>query len=163
MLSLMVTASPAFAPEAGVGLLALTDQIPGDEAVERSEWLEHMLGAHAWYVSSNIEVIAEAIAIFHQLDSGAGDTRMHLGGYAQASIRVLDALRPYYRFDGLWMDPEGDAFFDTSEEPPETNFANTVGMRWDVFTFAALKAELQRIDTATSASHRGTVQCAFTF
>lgn len=165
MVSASLRLEPMAVPGLGFGLTALTDQIPADptSAARKDEIFEHILGAHAFYTPGWLELIAEGVVIFHSLEDIRAEPLVHAGGYALVAVRAL-TLRPYYRLDLIWIDPAGDPFFATAAEPPESLIGHTVGARWDVSVYAALKAELRRVDSIDGdAATEAAVQLSFTF
>ncbi len=155
MLSLLATFEPAALPGFGVGASVLFDHIPEDASVGRFEQTQEIIaGINARYVDDSLEAIAEWFIIDHQ--SIEGDSQ-HDGGYAQLAY-AFDWIKPYYRFDFLNIE-SGDTFFANTA----TARQQTLGIRFDLFTYAAVKTEYRYLDSDLGPEHTGVLQVSFTF
>jgi len=155
MLSLLATFEPAALPGFGAGASILFDHIPEDASVGRFEQTQEIIaGVNARYIDDSLEVIAEWFFIDHQ--SIEGD-RQHDGGYAQLAY-ACDWIKPYYRFDFLNIE-SGDTFFASTATAKQ----QTLGIRFDIFSYAALKTEYRYSDSDLGPEHTGVVQASFTF
>ena len=151
-------ASPSFVPGLSVGVNGWLDFLPSDDPRARpANSAEVIAGASAAYVASPVELLAEVSVIGHQF--GAAPTSLTVGGYAQLGW-AFGSLKPYYRLDFVRAPPGGDRYF--GDEDQDT-LNHTLGCRWDVQTFVALKIEASRLDVAGAIDNRGTLQLAFAF
>jgi hypothetical protein len=155
MLALLITWESEALHGLGLGGSVVFDHIPNNPAAGRLEETQEIIGGlNFYYIDDTLEAIVEWFLIDHQ--SIEGD-RQHNGGYAQLAYSIGD-LKPYYRFDFLNVET-GDTFFaDTS-----TARQQTVGIRYDVFPYAAVKTEYRYQDADSGLSHTGTIQVSFAF
>jgi hypothetical protein len=106
----------------------------------RPEIDEQIAAAHAVWDRENPEVIAEVTRIRHE-QVGGGPAATSLGYYIQAAYRLPDPARlwkPYFRFEHIDIPSEDQAFAGI----PVLD-GTTVGIRYDVITYAAVKAEMR--------------------
>jgi hypothetical protein len=136
--NLWLGVTPHVLPGLQLGGAVVIDTIPPDPARPGREDALHerILGAFAVYPGTRLELLAEAFAILHESESGAG--RWDSSGlYAQAAF-AAGRFKPYYRFDLVRRD-DGDPYF----EPVTRDLAkHTVGLRVDPWSSLALKLEL---------------------
>jgi hypothetical protein len=95
--------------------------------------------AHAVYIRPNFEFMAEDGEI-RDLARGANKPQYTSGGYAQIS-RAFRSFRPFTRY--AWMNPN---FGDPNNAWAGRWVGPESGVRWDVNTFVALKAEYDHYD-----------------
>jgi hypothetical protein len=114
------------------------------------------------YTPGAPELIAEFANVHHQNMLGAGNLDSQ-GGYVQFAYRLPfndKKWKPYYRYDYIQV---------PGNEPILTAFKNqrnsTVGMRYEVSDFAALKAEYRNSspDPGKPRVNGAFFQTAFTF
>ena len=166
MLSLMATLEPT--EDLGIGFSVLTDRLPGDDTIDpsRAHRIEELiLGVHTYYQAYPYDLVAEILAIQHT-DHSVNRDFDHYGGYVQLGYS-LGSWKPYYRFDFLNTE-SGDPFYtDFSTGSPrfgsEDTTQHTVGVRWDVRTYLALKAEFRRLVNSSLRDSSATLQAAFAF
>ena len=168
MLSLMVTLEPK--EDLGIGFSVLSDRIPGDPALDpsRAKRIDELIfGAHTYYQAYPYDFIAEILAVQHDDHTSSQDFN-HYGGYVQLGY-ALGLWKPYYRFDFLNI-KSGDPYFTDFTAAPlqpirgaETTVQHTVGLRWDLRTYMALKAEYRYLRGSTLRDGATTVQASFAF
>jgi hypothetical protein len=116
---------------------------------------EDIAAAYLVYRTADVELLAEGVAMRH---ATGGTTTAVDGAYLQAS-RALGQLRPYVRFD----------LVDAAPADPLFGFLRrrdgvTVGVRWDVEEFTAVKLQASRLRrTGAPAMGRFEAQVAFAF
>lgn len=122
------------------------------------EWIQ---AAHVVWDKENPEVIAEFANVSHQ-PAGGGVTSNSQAWYVQVAYRLsaLDhKIKPYYRYEYIHI-PQSDAMFHAV---PSLS-GSTLGFRWDVSPFAALKFEYRHIRRPNEPIVDGFVgQTSFTF
>ena len=156
----VLSLAPASVPGLHFGINGYWDAIPPVSGVlGRSATLnERILGAHVVYLRDRLELLSEATRIEHgaALGSGQFDTT---GLYAQAGFQI-GLFKGYYRYDRLNVG-EGDPYYG----PLVVDVTrHTLGVRWDLITWAALKFEYHHIDQANLTSpHAYYTQGTFTF
>jgi hypothetical protein len=128
----------------------------------RPEYDEQIFAANAVWQRANVELIAEAADVRHELASG-GTTSSNFAYYAQAAYRLpAPALlwRPYYRFERINI-AATDPIFTTVPKL----VGSTIGVRYDITTFAAIKTEarIRRRDPNLPRANGWFFQVAFTF
>ena len=166
MLSLMATLEPT--EDFGVGFSVLTDRLPGNDAIDpsRASRIEELImGFHTYYQAYPYDLVAEILTIQHT-DHSVNQDFNHYGGYVQLGYS-LGSWKPYYRFDFLNTE-SGDPFYtDFNTGLPrfgsEDTTQHTVGVRWDLRTYVALKAEFRRLVNSSLRDSSATLQAAFAF
>jgi hypothetical protein len=159
--NLLVGVAPERIPGLKLGWHTYLDTIPPDatSAARDGDIDELILGGYLTYLRDNIEVLAEVSHIHHddEVSQRNFDTK---GLYLQGAYQLTERWKPYYRFDLIDFGKE-DPFF----APNAIDVAkHTAGLRWDPFTWNALKLEYSfsnrdnRQDT-----HAVTLQSAFAF
>jgi len=153
--------APAALPGLDLGAHVYVDKIPSDPGVvgREDQIPETIFGGYFVYLSGPWEVLVEGIGLRH-LDRSLETILWSGGGYAQLAYG-LGHWRPYYRYAKLVVE-EGDPFF-TGLPGVEDQDQHTFGIRFDWFTFVALKAEYRYDDARSGTSHAGTAQIAFAF
>ena len=130
---------------------------PVSGAVAR-EWIE---SAHLVWDRETPEFIAEFANVTHHPVNGGGTTNSQ-AFYVQAAWRLpfAKALKPYYRFDYMHV-PRSDAVF---KSVVPVFHSSTVGLRYDITSFAAFKVEYRDYTRRDLSSVRGIfTQTTFTF
>jgi hypothetical protein len=119
------------------GVTTYFDEFPESEDSARGPLDERILGGHFVYTRQGTEFLAELIQLHHRdpATEGAYDT---LGLYLQGAYQVR-RFKPYYRFDYLNVD-EADPLITTEQYDLQRH---TLGARWDVSTWLALKFEYE--------------------
>ena len=123
---------------------------------------ERIVAAHAVWQHEDPELIAEIADVRHE-QVGGGVTASNLAYYVQAAYRLPEPARlwkPYYRFEHITVEPT-DPIFTTV---PQLD-GSTIGVRYDVTTYAAVKSEV-RVRRRASDQPRANgwfLQIAFTF
>ena len=122
------------------------------------EWIQ---SAHIAWLKETPEVIAEFANVSHQ-PVGGGPSVHSQAFYAQAAYRLPGDARlwkPYYRFEYMHI-PQADAIFRSVP----SFAASTVGMRYDISSFAAFKMEYRHYNRRNLPSINGAfLQTSFTF
>ena len=122
------------------------------------EWIQ---SAHIAWLKETPEVIAEFANVSHQ-PVGGGPPVHSQAFYAQAAYRLPGDARlwkPYYRFEYMHI-PQANAIFRSVP----SFAASTVGMRYDISSFAAFKMEYRHYDRRSLPSINGAfLQTSFTF
>jgi hypothetical protein len=118
-----------------IGASLYRDKIDPNIGLPAREWIE---SAHIVWNKENPEFIAEFSNISHTA-VGTGHVSNTQAWYAQLAYRLsgnLRAWKPYYRYEYIHI-PRGDTIFASV---PELS-GSTVGVRYDISSFAALKFE----------------------
>ena len=141
-----------------VGGSVYRDHVTPLTAPPAREWIQ---SAHVVWNKETPEFIAEFANIRHTPIAG-GTSSNSQAFYAQTAYRLPVAQRlwkPYYRFEYTHI-PRSDAIFRAL---PSFN-ASTVGIRYDLSTFAALKFEYRRYNRFNLPAINGAFsQVSFTF
>jgi hypothetical protein len=118
----------------------------------------HRIAAvYAVYTTPSTEVLTEWLQLSHRR-AIAGGHHVSRGGYFQAS-RAIGAIRPYYRYDRLDIDPGAPLIggFGSSA-------AHVIGLRLDPTDRVGLKAQYERIGENDRAPGNGVrTQLVFVF
>jgi hypothetical protein len=117
------------------GASVYRDKIDVTGRPEAQEWIE---SAHLVWQKENPEFIAEFFNINHKI-AGTNVVTNNQSWYAQVAYRLpfADHWKPYYRYEYLHT-PNSDAIF----KGLNLGFSSsTVGVRYDISSFAALKFE----------------------
>jgi hypothetical protein len=113
--------------------------------------------AYIIFINSKWEFMNEAVLLHHQITGGGRSYNSPLG-YTQLAYRI-GKFRPYFRFQEVNI-PNDDpvtAFKGRYEGP-------SAGVRWDCFTYAALKLQYNRVFLRNAATQNGLeLALAFTF
>jgi hypothetical protein len=141
-----------------VGGSVYRDEISPATGLPAREWIQ---SGHIVWHSETPEVIAEFANVTHQ-PIGGGVTSNSQAFYAQVAYRLpLQEKRwkPYYRFEGIHV-PHSDPLF----KAVPTFSGSSVGIRYDISTFAAFKLEYRRYDRRDLPAINGAFsQVSFTF
>jgi hypothetical protein len=126
------------------------------------EFNEQITSAHVVWERETPEVIAEVTRVRHEGVAGGPVTASH-AFYVQAAYRLPDPAhlwKPYLRFEHIGI-PSDDVLFAGIRVLDGT----TVGVRYDVTTYAALKGEFRsrRRAAGTPIDNGGFLQVCFTF
>jgi hypothetical protein len=122
---------------------------------------EQIVSGYLVWNKEDPEVIAEVASVRHR-DPATGLVTRSNAWYIQAAYRLPSlnaALKPYYRFEHIDVD-DADVMFSAV---PNLD-GSTLGLRWDLSSYAALKFEYRtwRRDS-TLRNHGGFFQACFTF
>ena len=154
----VLTLAPAAVPGLSFGVNGYWDKIPPAPPGRVETLNESIWGAHLVYLRDRLELLSEATHIEHR-DPVNSQTFTTTGMYAQAGYQI-GLFTPYYRYDRLSVG-EGDPYYGPLEV---TETRNTLGIRWDLINWAALKFEYQHIDQVNlSSPHAFYTQGTFTF
>jgi hypothetical protein len=141
-----------------IGGSVYRDEITPQTVPAAREWIQ---SAHIAWKKETPEVIAEVANITHQPVSG-GPSVHSQAFYVQTAYRLpgdAKLWKPYYRFEYMHI-PQADAIF----RGVPSFAASTVGMRYDITTFAAFKMEFRHYDRRNLPPINGAfVQTSFTF
>lgn len=110
-------------------------QVPG----AASHYQQNIYMAHLVYITPKLEFLAEGGEIGDKA-RGSDTVQYTSGGYAQLS-RQFHQVRPYFRYQ--WLNPN---FSDPNQAWAGRWVGPDPGLRWDVNTFVALKAEYEHYD-----------------
>jgi hypothetical protein len=128
----------------------------------RPEFAEQIVAGHVVWDRENPELIAEFTRIRHE-PVGGGAASASNGFYVQAAYRLPERARlwkPYVRFEHIGIPADEPVFADIVDLD-----GTTLGVRYDVSTFVALKAEMraQRHDDDQGTRTGVFLQASFTF
>ncbi|HET9266759.1 MAG TPA: hypothetical protein VFO31_01295 [Vicinamibacterales bacterium] len=146
-----------FGLEAGAAVYGDTLTIATDR-----EFGERIFSGYVVWHKETPEILAEVASVRH-VEAGTSLVTWSHAYYIQAAYRLpiwRDVLKPYYRFEHIGVD-EADAVFSGL---PNLD-GSTVGLRYDVAPFAAVKAEFRTWRRAAEIprNHGGFFQVCFTF
>lgn len=124
---------------------------------------EKITGAHVVYThSSGLELLAEHTQIKHSYDTksiaGYGDEATITAGYAQISYQT-GKWTPYYRADQIKADTVKDQYLEIDKDKT----ASTVGVRYDLTNFSALKLESSTEKDGTDETKIANFNWSFTW
>lgn len=143
-----------------LGANIYADRIPANPGVStRTRQIDELiLGGYATYIRDKVELLGELFSIRHD-DKTSGKDFDTLGFYLQGGYKI-DEFTPYYRFDFIDF-ANGDPYFT----PLDIDIRkHTLGLRWDIFDWNALKFEYSFTDKEHSDNeHSFTVNSSFTF
>lgn len=130
------------------GVNACADKIPAlaSLSTRNGEIREIILGSYLVYQQDKLEILSEGYNIKHH-DEVSGNDYETIGIYGQASYKLKNKYTPYYRFDMLDFG-RGDPYFSGIDID---NRKHTIGLRWDMTTWNALKLELSYSDRKNAA------------
>jgi hypothetical protein len=128
----------------------------------KPEYSERILAGHAVWLREDPELIAEIADVRHEALSGTIKAS-NLAYYVQAAYRLPSlnrVLKPYYRFEHIDVAKDDPVFVGI----PNLD-GSTVGIRYDVSTYAAIKTEGRFRQRASDAERRNGwfLQICFTF
>jgi len=126
------------------------------------EYSERILSAHAVWLHENPEVISEIADVRHE-GIATGPATSSLAYYLQGAYRLPGAARlikPYYRFEHININAADPVFAGI----PSLD-GSTIGVRYDVSTYAAIKTEVRTRRRASDQplANGWFLQIAFTF
>lgn len=136
-LSILLGLRPHWVEGLQVGGSLYLDKIPADAAKSTrvNPIDERIIGTYAVYFLPHAELLGEIFKINHH-DQTSGKDFDTLGFYLQGAYKVAE-WTPYYRLDRINFG-EGDPYLT----PGQIDITKqTFGLRWDLFTWNALKAE----------------------
>lgn len=143
--SALVNVKPHLFEGLQIGANVYIDRIPpnpnpaGGAPVRNDQIDERIVGGHLVYLEQGVELLGEIFKIYHY-DRASGNDFGTVGYYVQGGYKI-EKWTPYYRFDFINL-AEGDPFFI----PLQTDISkHTLGARWDILTWNALKLEYGRI------------------
>lgn len=141
---LMVTIRPDIIPGLFFGGNFYLDDIP--ESSKHGEIDELIIGGHIGYLYNNWEFLLEGFNIEH--DDDVTDRKFNTwGAYAQMAYR-FGQWKPYYRYDIVNFN-KSDPFYSTSVDEPLSDIKrHTIGIRYDLTTFNAIKIEYNHLDAS---------------
>lgn len=156
---ILLTYEPQAAPGLGVGANVLYDVIPERAATANrgAEIDELIYGAHTFYFSDPYEFIMEAIVMDHD-NHATNLTDKTVGGYGQIAY-TIDKYKPYFRYDWLRI-ADRDPFFEGAVED-ESSY--TLGLRYELTSYNALKLEYRYADLDGAVKNEATLQSSFAF
>lgn len=135
------------------------DQLNPATAPAAEEWIQ---SGHLVWAKETPEFIAEFANVTHKPNAG-GVTSNSQAFYVQTAYRLpwkLKLLKPYYRFEYIHV-PLSDAIF---RNLVPSFSGSTGGIRYDISSFAAFKAEYRNYERRALPSIHGVfLQTSFTF
>ena len=141
-----------------IGGSVYRDELNPLTAPAAREWIQ---SAHIVWLKESPEVIAEFANVTHQPIGGSPAVNSQ-AFYVQTAWRlpgIAKLWKPYYRFEYMHI-PQADAIF--SAVPSFA--ASTLGMRYDITSFAAFKLEYRNYSRRNLPSINGAfLQTSFTF
>jgi hypothetical protein len=128
----------------------------------KPEYSERILAAHAVWLREDPELIAEIADVRHEALAGTL-VESNLAYYVQAAYRLPTlnrVLKPYYRFEHIDVSAADPVFVGI----PSLD-GSTVGIRYDLSTYAAIKTEGRFRQRASNVERTNGwfVQICFTF
>lgn len=117
---------------------------------------ELILGGQLTYIHNKVELLGEFFNINHRDKTSEREFDTN-GFYLQAGYK-FNKLTPYYRFD--FIDFETSNPYFTSDDDLRKN---TLGLRWDMFNWNALKVEYSFKEKSSNDEHLFTVNSSFCF
>jgi len=137
-LTLFLTAQPTAVAGLRFGGTFYLDTIPEDpnDPAQPNPINERIVGGHLIYIGERYEFLGEFFKLFHSERQTGRDFNTE-GGYLQGNIKIA-ALIAYYRYDEINFAEGNPAFFIFHRDIKK----HTVGLRWDIFSWNALKIEL---------------------
>lgn len=158
--SALLSLKPHFPEGLQLGTAIYFDRIPPDppNLARTASIAERMVGGHLVYLSHQWVLLGELFKIDHS-DRTSGNDFDTLGYYLQVGYRI-DKVTPYYRYDFINFG-DGDPYFI----PSQTDISkHTLGLRWDILTWNALKFEYSFTDQKDrDQEHSVTANTSFTF
>lgn len=150
---------PAAVPGLQVGITTYLDEFPEvrERPFGRGPIGEQIVGGHLVYTRESSELLAELLRVRHR-DDERRETFTSDGLYVQAGYQ-MNRWKPYYRFDLLNID-EADPLFAPFRQDLRRH---TIGSRWDVSTWLAVKFEYAYEHRPLFHFHTGGLQAAFSF
>lgn len=137
------------------------DVIPEDTTSQnrKNEIRELIYGGHAAYTFHNTEVLMEVFEINH--DEISGSVFNTFGGYLQLAYSI-NKYKPYYRYDYIDYS-DNDPFYNESKFNYFDTKRQTLGLRYDLSHFNALKLEYSHGVIGGEDSNAIGLQTAFSF
>jgi hypothetical protein len=151
--SLWAGVAPSGVPGLEFGAAGYLDTLPPDGEARSGDLRERILGGYLVYQHRGVEVLGEVSRVLHR---GEGREYETWGFYAQGGVRIGRST-PYYRFDRVDV-ADGDPFL-----APLDVSVHTLGLRVDVQTWTALKAEYRHRREHGEGVDSARLQAAFTF
>lgn len=159
-LTLFFTVQPHQIEGLQFGSTFYLDAIPIDpnDPAQRYAIDEHILGGHLIYIREQFEFLGEFFQMSHSERVTGRDFDTE-GAYFQGNIK-MPALISYYRYDFINF-AEGDPVFLWFHLDIEKH---TLGLRWDLFSWNALKFEVNQAKRQNEETSYGfTANTSFTF
>jgi len=145
---LLVTAKPEILPGLFFGGNFYLDNIPEkSDASNHGKMDELILGAHAGYLHSNWEFLLEGFNISHDDNDITNREYNTWGAYAQVAYK-LDKWKPYYRHDIIQFNKRDPFYSTSSDEPLSDTKKHTLGIRYDLTSYNAIKVEYNHLDAS---------------
>jgi hypothetical protein len=146
-----------FGLEAGAAVYGDTITLTGDR-----DFGERIVSGYVVWHKETPEILAEVAAVRHE-EAATGLVTWSNAYYIQAAYRLpvwRDALKPYFRFEHIDIDAADAVFIGLPNQD-----GSTVGLRYDVAPFAAVKGEYRTWRRASTIprNHGGFFQVCFTF
>jgi hypothetical protein len=149
-------------PDALYGLQAGGSAYRDEITLGANSYREWITSGHLVWARENPEVIAEVANVRHEGIGPIGGLSNSIAYYVQTAYRLpwLERLwKPYYRFEYIHI-PKSDTVFRLV---PSLN-ESTVGIRYDISSFAAIKLEYRNIGRPGQPRINGAfAQTSFTF
>ena len=157
LLNLSAKPDRAFGLQVGGSVYADRITVPG-----QPEFNERIVAAHAVWQREDPEIIAEIADVRHEQVGGSLSTS-NLAYYVQAAYRLPSSAhlwKPYFRFEHIDIDAHDTVFTGV----PNLD-GSTIGVRYDISTYAAIKTEgrFRRRVADQPRTNGWFLQIAFTF
>ena len=156
--NLHLNLKPHFIEGLQLGPTLYLDTIPPNPGVvtRTGSIYERIVGGHAVYYHANVELLGELFSIYH--DDTSKKVYMTTGFYLQGGYK-MGRFTPYYRFDFMNF-TDGEPYFVDTEDKS----IHTVGLRWDIATWNAIKVEYSFEDMRHSEDVQSfTINSSFVF
>ncbi len=159
-LTLFWSAEPHFIEGLRFGTTFYMDTVPEDknDPSQANATDEKIFGSHLIYIGERIEFLSEFFKIYHA-ETNTGQDYVTEGGYVHANMKMKTIIA-YYRYDFIDFAENNPVFWGFQRDVKK----HTVGVRWDIFPWNALKFEIGRVSKKDRApEHVFGVNTSFTF
>lgn len=156
----LISIKPYFIEGLKAGVNVYYDKIPSDPSVSTriNRIDELILGGYLIYIHDKLELLGEFFNMKDE-DKTSGKDFDTVGFYLQGGYKI-DELTPYYRFDFIDFG-DGHPYFTPDDIDIKKH---TLGLRWDILTWNALKFEYSFSDKKSrDDEHSFTANSSFTF
>ena len=141
--ALMITIKPDIIPGLFFGGNFYLDDIP--KSSKHGDIDELIVGGHMGYLYNNWEFLLEGFNIEHDDDDVSKRKFSTWGAYTQLAYR-FGQWKPYYRYDILQRNKRDPFYLTSFDEPTGEAKRHTIGFRYDLTTFNAIKLEYNHLD-----------------
>ncbi len=140
-LSVFLSAEPHSIEGLRFGMIFYLDTVPPDsnDSGQLNPTDERIYGGHFIYLGERAELLSEFFKMYH-MEENTGQDYVTEGGYVQANLK-LNGLITFYRYDFIDFAENNPVFWGFHKDVRK----HTIGVRWDVLPWNALKFELGRL------------------